>query len=334
MSLRRAVAGVIITAHISFFATQQSAFAAQASDAAFGQRVTHAADELDAAAATVRKHHVAVHVPALRVAPSAPRPAASAPSLERWLQAALAPIRHEKSASAQARELSELAASLRRLAARSGAVPPGSNPTQTAEKVLAARAYQIGGAGPAPAPHETLLEKLLTFIAKLLGRILSGIFKATSSTPILGQIFAVIFVLLLVAALSYLVFRLFDAFSRGRPSAQQDDGSPLPQAIDPEELYQRGLSAANAGRYAEAVAMLFQASLANFDRQGTVAFDASRTPGEYRRAVRRKAGAASFHFDTIVHAFVMAAFAERPVSKQDWSEVDAAYSNLRAVAAS
>ncbi len=334
MSLRRTVAGAVITTHIFFFTAHQSAFATQAANAGFGQRLTQVADQLDAAAAIARHRHVAIHIPSLGVAPSTARPAASAPSIDRWLQAALTPIRREKSAAVQARELGELAASLRRLAYPSGMRTPESDPTAIAQKVLSARAYQVGGAGPAPPPHETLWEKFLGFIAKLLGRILSGIFRATASTPILGQIFAVVIVLLLVAALSYLVFRLFDALSKSRPSAQGDDGSPIPQAIDPDELYRRGLLAASTGHYAQAIAMLFQASLANFDRQGTVAFDPSRTPGEYRRAVKRKAAAASFDFDTIAHAFIMAAFAEIPLSKQDWSAVDAAYLKLRAAATS
>lgn len=334
MSLRRSVAGAVIIAQVVIFAAYQSAFAAQAADVGFGQRLMHVADQLDSVAAIARRRHVAVRVPALFVAPSTAKFGVRTPSIDRWLQAALTPIRHEKSATAQAQELTQLAASLRRLASPSGAVTPQSSPAQIAEKVLSARAYQVGGAGLAPAPHETLWEKLLAFIAKLLGRILSGIFRATASTPILGQIFAVVFVLLLIAALGYLVFRLFDAFSRRRPSAQRDDGSPIPQSIDPDELYRCGLGAASAGRYAQAVAMIFQASLANFDRQGMVAFDPSRTPGEYRRAVRRKAAAASFDFDTIAQAFVMAAFAERAVSHQDWSAVDAAYMNLRAVATS
>ncbi len=333
MSLRRTFAGAVITTHIFFFAAYQSAFAAHV-DAGSG-RLMQVADQLDAAAAIAHRRHVAIHIPPLRVAPSAAKPAASASFIDRWLQSALASIGREKSASVQARELGELAASLRHLASPSGMRTAELDPTTIAQKVLSARAYQVGGAGPAPAPHETLWEKLLAFMAELLGRILSGIFRATASTPMLGQIFAVVMVLLLVAALSYLVFRLFDALSkRRRRSADADDGSPLPRTLDPDELYQRGLLAANAGRYAQAVVMLFQASLANFECQGTLAFDPSRTPGEYRRAVKRKAAAASFDFDTIAHAFIMAAFAEVPLSKQDWSAVDAAYLKLRAVAAS
>jgi hypothetical protein len=65
--------------------------------------------------------------------------------------------------------------------------------------------------------------------------------------------------------------------------------------------------------YAGAIAALFGAALAELDARGLVAFDATRTPGEYRRLVRRARAQASVPFDDLAERFVRALYApERP----------------------
>jgi len=106
-------------------------------------------------------------------------------------------------------------------------------------------------------------------------------------------------------------------------------GQILPAALDPESLYERGLAAANAGRHAEAIALLFQASLVYFDSAGKVAYDASRTAGEYRRLVRRAVTPASPYFDALTGVFTFVAYAERQPSALDWLTAQNAFLALR-----
>lgn len=256
----------------------------------------------------------------------------AAPSIDAWLQAALNQIRREKSAKTRAADLSSLSSAVRRMVVQQRAAPtPILDPQAEAARVLAQRAYQVGGSGPAPQQHQSLWEKFITWIAGLIERIFENIFKATSSAPIIGQIVAVLLIALLVAGVAVAAVALYRAFARRPRARREDEGSPLPQGPEPDELHRRGLAAAAAGMYAKAIALLFQASLAAFDKAGALALDPSLTPGEYRRAVRRRVSRASKDFDTIAQAFVLAAFAERPISPADWSAADDAYVKLRAV---
>jgi hypothetical protein len=251
------------------------------------------------------------------------------PSLDQWLQSTLVRVRDEKAKKAQARDLSEIAASLRRAAESGGALAaPAMNPARETQRILAQGSYQ-SGAGPAPAPKETLWQRFLRWLSERLRELLDRIFGAAASKPVVGQIVAVLFVVLLLGVAAYLIYALAKSFSLKRKPQALDEGAPLQERADPEHLYQRCLAAAAAGQYAQAIALLFQASLAAFDRAGKLEFDASRTAGEYRRAVRGTLLPASPYFDTIAHAFVLAAFSEKPVSQNDWSAADAAYHSLQ-----
>jgi hypothetical protein len=254
--------------------------------------------------------------------------------LQRWMSGQLTAINHEKQSRTQANDLRTLAATLRRLAgAGLSAVSPARSPRVVAQEVLSGRAYQFTDSGQPGPPHESLWERIATFFGKLLARIFSGIFGAGTSSPIVGQVVAILLVALLVVAIAFLAYRIVDALTRRRRPTRFDDSIPLPERIDPDFFYRAGVEAADHGHYAQAVALLFQASLAWLDRQGTFAFDPSLTPAEYRRVVRRNAERASPHFDELAHAFVMAAFAERPVSPDDWAKADAAYAQMRTAVA-
>jgi hypothetical protein len=95
-----------------------------------------------------------------------------------------------------------------------------------------------------------------------------------------------------------------------------------------DELYAAARDAARAGRFSAAIALLFQASLMQLDQRGTVRYDPSRTAGEYRRLVMRKASAASSDFEGLARAFTLAAFAQAPLGEPDWVQAEASYRSL------
>jgi Domain of unknown function (DUF4129) len=301
----------------------------------FDKALEHAADRLDAAAAAVRlnpKQHIAS--PSLEL-PRAPLDVPSSPgvSLDRWLAAQSQRIGREKSRAVRTRELTELAASLRRAATPGTAHVPAADPSATAMTITSQKVYQTGGAGPAPPPHESILERIIGWLGQRLGELIQRIFGVTASRPIIGQIVAALFIALVASLAAYLIYLLVMLFVRGRRRMSIDEGTPLQERADPDALHELGLAAANEGRYAQAVSLLFQASLAAFDRSGKLAYDGSLTAGEYRRAVRRAVNAAAPYFDDIARTFVLAAFAERPVSADDFAAADAAYRSLRPLVA-
>lgn len=303
----------------------------EAPDQPLDRALVQAADQLDATARLAQRSPKSKPViPALRL-PASQAAAPHAPSLDHWLTAQLEQIRSEHPAKTQALHLRELAASLRRATsagAKMNATPP-LEASGVAAGIVAGRAYQVGGAGPAPAPHESMLQRLLRWLQDRLGELFSRIFGATASRPIIGQIAAALFIALLVLAAVYLIYLLASLIARRPKRAAVDEGTPLQERADPDALYGLGVAAAGQKRYALAVSLLFQASLAALDRAGLLPYDGARTTGEYRRALRKTASAASPHFDAVAQSFVLAAFAERPVSLGDWSLAEAAYRSLR-----
>ena len=74
---------------------------------------------------------------------------------------------------------------------------------------------------------------------------------------------------------------------------------------DARTLLARALAAAADGRHHEAAALFWSSALRALDEAGRVRFDAARTPGEWRRAVRDPA------FDALARDAVVALFGDR-----------------------
>jgi hypothetical protein len=127
----------------------------------FDRALLHAADRIDAAANAKLAPGAKTNVPDVRL-PPAPLSGASSrrPSLDQWMRSELGRIREEKSGKTRAHELKELAASLRRAARPGVGFAPAHDPHNEAAEILRSGAYKTEGAGPAPAPRETLLEDL------------------------------------------------------------------------------------------------------------------------------------------------------------------------------
>ncbi|HXW51271.1 MAG TPA: DUF4129 domain-containing protein [Candidatus Acidoferrales bacterium] len=315
---------------IALWICTHSVAVAASSQSEAGALRTEAAT-LDAAAARPASTKGPINVAPLAALPA--QASAADRSLNAWLRAQLRAI-HSEPPKAQQGDLRDLASTLRRLVApanESSAIP-GVAPAAVATRVLAGKDYHVSGTDQPATQRKTLWDRVIEFLQDLFGRIFSGIFSATASNPIIGQIIAALLVALLVVVVCYLAFRIIQALTQRRAPDRVDEGAPLPARADPDLFYRLGAEAANEGRYAQAVALLFQASLAWFDRQGKLTLDPALTPAEYRRAVRRSVERASPYFDKLAQAFVLAAFAERPVSESDWSEADSAYTALRTAA--
>ncbi len=80
----------------------------------------------------------------------------------------------------------------------------------------------------------------------------------------------------------------------------------------------RAAEAAARGEFAAAIAGLFRASLAMLDARALVAFDGARTPGEYRRLVRRARPTSATPFDALADGFVRATYAPEPPGSGDY----------------
>ena len=306
----------------------------------YGSALAQAAERLEDVAARTRSAPTAkTDVPVLRLPPPLYAARSGAPSFDGWLHSQLDQIRREKPARARARDLDDLARALRRAAGPPSGSAPGADPRDVAASVLAQKAYQMGTV-PAAAPRHSVFQKFLRWLATFidwLGKqvidLFHRLFGKNAATPAADRFVAALLVALVAALAAYLIFLLVSSMMRRARHASSDQGTPLPQSLDPDAVYEFGLAAAARGQYAQAVSLLFRASLAVFDRSGKLPYDGSRTPGEYRHAVRRWFAPASSHFDDIARTFVIAVFAERPISREEFMAADLAYRSMRPLVA-
>ena len=340
MTIRRTLAAALMLAALMAAANVQRANAVDVAPtdagAAYAARLRLAsaqllmdANKVEHAGKKARLTLTAVHLPP---APLGDKPRFS-PSLDDWLQSNLNTIAKVRDKQRHAAELRSLARSLDQAASFQPAPRiETADPHRLAAQILAQRGYDVTGAGPAPPPHPSLWQRIVAWFGRLIGQIFGRLFQGAASVPFIGQVLALALLLGLLTAILYALVTLL-RLRTGRDRGPLSLGEPIGAALDPQALYERAVACATAGRYAEAIALLFQASLACFDRVGAIAYDPSRTAGEYRRLVRRRANVASSHFDALAASFTSVAYAEQRPSDEDWSAARSAFLSLQPLVA-
>ncbi len=294
-----------------------------------------AANLLDRAAKS-RAVIPAAHVPPAPICCGPPR---FSPSVDDWLQAALAQARGERSAKNRASDLRSIAAALRSLASQAspgeGAQSLRGDVRHTVDAILAQPAYHVAATAPAPAQQPSLLQRVLDWIMQRIGELFERLATATEHVPLLGNAFAVVLIAIAIAGLAYVAYRIADGLiGRRNAGAYAADSSPIETAAGADELRRAAEDAAARGDHARAIALLFQASLRTLDMRFGIAYDPARTAGEYRRAVDRRAAPVARDFATIARCFTAAAFAGRPAGEPDWMRATSAYAAVAGIATS
>ena len=98
------------------------------------------------------------------------------------------------------------------------------------------------------------------------------------------------------------------------------------------DLRTAALAAAQRGDYALAIALIFRAALSALDERELIGYDGARTPGEYRRLVRRTIAAAANAFDDLTVRFVRASYARTATTREDFDGAAGAYDAFAASA--
>lgn len=325
------VACTLALACLFIAAVQTAARAAAAADEA-NAIAPNDASAMRSAAAALDRAAVLRKVPAVSVAPDLP------PALDSWLQAGLAGARKENRASNRAADLRALAASLRMGAALAARRPVKTPADLRADvrHVLAESAFRANvAAAPPKKTEQSWLGRVLQAIADWWARVMFRAIGAAASTPLLGNIFAIILITAAALALAFLAFRIAMAVvaRRARESGSNTAGTLLTANATADEMYDDACAAARSGAFGLAIALLFQAALLALDSSGRVPYDSARTAGEYRRAVRRSVAAAATSFEALARAFTFVAYAEAPAGESDWRAADAAYTSMSVAAA-
>ncbi len=210
---------------------------------------------------------------------------------------------------------------------------PKGDPDAVARDILAQPAYRhLAPAGSAP-PKEAFSQVIWDWVVDhilrpLFGPLLHGIGHAITASKGIGTVFGFVLIGLALAGLAFVIVRLAMAFLPRLSNVKGSDATLLDAPVSQEDWRKRARDAAARGDYRGAIGALFAAALALLDDRAVVAYDAARTPGEYRRLVRRARDAAAAPFDVLADRFVRATYAERAPEREDFDAAEGALEAL------
>jgi hypothetical protein len=185
------------------------------------------------------------------------------------------------------------------------------------------------------------LSGVLTWFGDLLRRLFSHAYldpgaaaMAVKTGRLLSSVLLVVVVAVALAAIAFAVYRIVVALARRRARREAlafgESALSEPQAV--ADLRAAALAAAQRGDYALAIALMFRAALSALDERALIGYDGARTPGEYRRLVRRTIAAAANAFDDLTVRFVRASYARTATTREDFDGAAGAYEAFAASA--
>ncbi len=199
--------------------------------------------------------------------------------------------------------------------------------------MLAGAVYRHATATVAAPPKKSLLETILGWIFDhIIKPLLAPIGRALGAGRGVGTAVGIVTIVLAALALAYLAYRLAMRYARRSFVRDAIRETPLGSPRDAADWVAFARAAAARGDFAEAIAALFTAALTTLDVAEIVRYDASRTPGEYRRLVRRECVPAADAFDELAQAFVRARFAPQPVDAAAFRIASGAFARFDPIA--
>ncbi len=204
---------------------------------------------------------------------------------------------------------------------------PHGDPNAVARHVLSGAAYHRAAATTAAAPERSLLQIAWDwFVHSVLAPIFEPVVRAFAASRNVGTALGVVLVIVALLGLGFVVVRLALAFGRGaRRTALESSALSGGATFAATDWRAVAREAAACGEYARAIAALWAAALVLLDERALVTLDPARTPGEYRRSVRRVRSAAAAPFDTLGERFVYATYAATASSARDFEIAEGAF---------
>jgi hypothetical protein len=172
------------------------------------------------------------------------------------------------------------------------------------------------------APDPTMWDLFWRAVGDFFNKLFAGIDRVFGSNNPWNTALGILIGLALALALAYLVYRVATSYARSRDGAlraRQGVSEGIEAERTAANLRKAALTAARAGHYREAAALLFRSAVRALDEAGRVPFDAARTPGEYRRLVRDP------DFDRLATSAVVAIFASAEPQTDLFERMSAAY---------
>ena len=199
---------------------------------------------------------------------------------------------------------------------------PHGDPRDVANRILADRRFHTAPQRPG---EKSWLEIIADALGDLWRRLMAPLDHLLGNQT-LTTVIGVAVLVALVAFLVVVVVRFARRRRGTRPQGAYANAFALGDDADARTLLARALAAAAQGRHHDAAALLWASALRALDERGRVRFDAARTPGEWRRAVRDPA------FDALARDAVVALFGDRGVDAALVSRMRASYDRVVAPA--
>jgi Domain of unknown function (DUF4129) len=208
------------------------------------------------------------------------------------------------------------------------------DPNAIVRQVLAQPDYRSAPATTDRKPQRSLWDQFWDWVGKMFRNLFGPVARAVAAGSGAATAVGVVLALAAVLALVFVLVRLALALvAPGKSVPRSFIGKPLAQRRTFAEWRAAAAALAARGDYARAIAALFGAALAGLDERGLVPFDATRTPGEYRRLVRRTQAGAGPPFDDLTAGFVRAAYSGVPAVRVDFEDAERALAHLEVLVA-
>jgi Na+-transporting methylmalonyl-CoA/oxaloacetate decarboxylase gamma subunit len=199
---------------------------------------------------------------------------------------------------------------------------PHGDPRAVAQRILADGKFQLAPQQPGDKSWPELLGDAVGELWRRMMAPLGHLLGDKTLTSVIG--IAVLVVLL--AFLALVVVRFARTIRRTQRARAHAATFALDADADARTLLARALAAAAQGRHHDAAALLWASALRALDERGNVRYDAARTPGEWRRAVRDPA------FDALARDAVVALFGNRGADAALVTRMRASYDRVVAPA--
>lgn len=164
------------------------------------------------------------------------------------------------------------------------------------------------------------------FVQHVIQPLFAPFAHAFAASRGIGTAFGVALLAFTFAALAFACVRLALRFALPRRGAAHAAGGVPSAAPQRSSLQWRtfGAEFVQRGEHARAVAAFFAAALAALDERDIVPLERARTPGEYRRLVRRACVAAAPPFDDLSERFSRAAYGAAETHADDSARAERA----------
>jgi hypothetical protein len=149
-----------------------------------------------------------------------------------------------------------------------------------------------------------------------IGDQLAALARLRETNPVLFWIIVGWLALSAVAIIAHLVWTALQASRRGE-TAPEKAKTKAPRARTAADWEAEAARLAAEGKLREAAVALYQALLLRLDALGVVRFDASKTPGDYRREARKDADA-SRALTGFLRLFEPVVFGGRALDAEGW----------------